>query len=416
MEKIEDLHFLKYRQIYEIAERWGTPVFVYSEDLLNQKADETLAFNAPYGLTVRYAMKANPNRNILKVFNKRGICIDASSGFESERAMIAGYLPNNILLTSQEIPNNLKELINRGIQYNACSLNQLENYGKLFPGSTISLRLNPGLGSGHSNKTNVGGPSSSFGIWHEYIDQIKEIVNRCNLTVIRIHTHIGSGNDPEVWTKAAKLSLNQIQKFPNVKILNLGGGFKVARMKDEIFTDLKTVGNVVAQNIRDFYKKTGRKLHLEIEPGTYLVANTGSLISTIKDMVDTGKDGYKFLKIDSGMTDILRPNLYAAQHPLVVVNDKSELQEYIVVGHCCESGDILTPDPDDPEALLPRLLKKANIGDRLVIEGVGAYGAYMSAQNYNSFPTSPEVMVKVNGYYQEISRRENLQQIINLEV
>jgi diaminopimelate decarboxylase len=416
MEYLEQLRFLSTTEVENVTEHWGTPVFVYDEAYLLGQAQEALTFKVPFGLTVRYAMKANPNSNILQVFNTMGLAIDASSGFEAERAIRAGINPTDILITSQELPKNLTELIEHGVQFTACSLHQLDYYGNQFPGTKVSVRINPGLGSGHSNKTNVGGPASSFGIWHEYTDKIQAIAEEHQLTINRLHTHIGSGSDPAVWTRVAQMSLDQVRAFPDVEILNLGGGFKVARTREEIPTSIHEVSSVVADALEAFYEETGRKLHLEIEPGTFLVANAGSLVTTVHDIVDTGEEGYTFLKIDSGMTEILRPNLYGAQHPLVVVNAGPETHaKYVVVGHCCESGDLLTPYPGDPDALSARLLKRANIGDRLVIEGVGAYCAYMSAQNYNSFPVQPELMRKLDGSFVEICRRETLDEMLHLE-
>jgi diaminopimelate decarboxylase len=411
----EQLKFLETVDISCAVEQWGTPVFVYDEATMQQQAQEALACDAPFGLTVRYAMKNNPNSNILRIFGDLGLAIDASSGFEADRALRAGIDPQDVLITTQELPKNLTELVEKGVQFNACSLDQLEEYGREFPGSRVSVRINPGLGSGHSNKTNVGGPSSSFGIWHEYTEDIKKTAAEHDLTIERLHTHIGSGSDPAVWMKVAQMSLDQVRTFPDVTTLNLGGGFKVARTQEEVATRLSEVSSVVADALQTFYDETGRKIKLEIEPGTFLMGNAGSLITTIHDIVDTGDDGHTFLKIDSGMTEILRPTLYGAQHPLVVVKDGSENAQYIVAGHCCESGDILTPDPDDPALLKTRLLKKASRGDRLVIEGVGAYCAAMSAINYNSFPRSPEVVKRIGGALVEIARRQTLEEMLQLE-
>lgn len=416
MNQIEKLNFLTPADVTAVAEQYGTPVFVYDEKILQRQADAALAFDVPYGLTVRYAMKANPNSHILKVFIDKGVEIDASSGYEAERAILAGIEPTKVLITSQELPKNLSELVKQGVQFNACSLHQLREYGKQLPDTNVSVRINPGLGSGHSNRTNVGGPSSSFGIWYEYVDEVLAIAKEYKLTINRLHTHIGSGSDPDVWTKVAAMSLEQVKLFPDVETLDLGGGFKVARMQDEIGTDLQTVGPVIKKALKEFYEETGRKLKLEIEPGTFLVANAGSLVTTIHDIVDTGESGYTFLKVDTGMTEIMRPSLYGAQHPLVVVNDQpEEHKKYVVVGHCCESGDLLTPYPSDPEAIADRLLQKAAIGDLMVIEGVGAYCAYMSAQNYNSFPLRPEVMKRLDGTFIEICRRETFEEMLSLE-
>lgn len=411
----DQLNFLTKDAIRHVVKTWGTPVFVYSEKILKAQGEKALLFVAPYGLTVRYAMKANPNRAIIRVFNGMGIKIDASSGFEAERAIIAGVKPEDISITAQEIPKNIIELIQKGVWFNACSLHQLETFGALFPGSEVGVRINPGLGSGHSNRTNVGGPAASFGIWHEHVEEIKKIALKYNLKITRLHTHIGSGGDPEVWLRVAEMSIAQAKHFPDVHTVDVGGGFKVARMCDEKSTDLSVVSEAVSQKLIEFYTDTKRKIHLEIEPGTFLTANAGSLITTVIDVVNTGKAGYEFIKIDSGMTEIMRPGLYGAQHPLIVVNDNTETKQYVVVGHCCESGDLLTPYPDDPEAIATRLLNVPDINDSLVVEGVGAYCAYMSAQNYNSFPLRPEVMLNSDGTFTEIARRETVQEMLALE-
>ncbi|MBA3960933.1 MAG: diaminopimelate decarboxylase [Chthoniobacterales bacterium] len=404
MEALEQLRFLTPAEVGQIAARWGTPVFVYDEATLRERARQALAFQAPFGLTVRYAMKANPNAQVLALFDQLGLAIDASSGYEATRALEAGISPRRILVTAQQMPRDLVSLVERGVLFNASSLHQLETFGGNFPGTEIGVRINPGVGSGHSHKTNVGGPASSFGIWHESVEEIKAVAAQHQLTITRLHTHIGSGTDPLVWTKVARLSLDQVRSFPSVTTMSLGGGFKVARMSYEKTTDLQEISQVVADALRVFAQETGRKLHLEIEPGTYLTANAGSLITTIDDLVATGSDGYKFLKLDSGMTDILRPTLYAAQHPLIVVNDRPSTPErYVVVGHCCESADLLTPHPDDSEVVATRPLQKAEIGDLLVIEGVGAYCASMSARHYNSFPRTPELLRRADGAVEEVT-------------
>ncbi len=403
-----------------LAEQFGTPLFVYDEAKLKTSAQSTLAFEAPFGLTVRYAMKANPNRNILRLFNALGIHIDASSSFEALRALEAGLPGDQILLTSQEVPSSdrLKALHEKGVQYNACSLHQLETYGKALPGTGISLRFNPGEGSGEYAKTNVGGAQSSFGIWHEYLPQAKALLEKYQLTVKRIHTHIGAGTDPEAWLKVLEFSLPLLHEFPSATVLNMGGGFKVARMSNEKTADLQAISARVSLALQKFAEETGRTIHLEIEPGTYLMANNGVLLSTIADKVDTGKDGFEFLKLDLGMTEILRPSYYGAQHPMQVLSrsGKTSTRDTIVVGHCCESGDLLTPTPGKGDEALPRTLTEAEIGDFLVIEGCGAYCAGMSAIHYNSFPEAAEVLLKTDGTFKLIRKRENWKEIMRNEI
>jgi diaminopimelate decarboxylase len=386
-------NFLAVGEAERLVSRHGTPLYVYSQDTIETQAQTMLSVPAPYGLTVRYAMKANPHPEVLKALREQGIKIDASSGFEAAFAVSQGFAPSDVLLTSQQLARNLDDLIERGVLFNATSLRQLEEYGKLFPGTEVGVRLNPGIGSGHSARTNVGGVSSSFGIWHEYLPRVSSLAANHRLTISRLHTHIGSGTDPKTWREATELSLGLAQLLPDVRTLNLGGGFKVGRMDDETSADMKVVGKAIASQLKAFARKTGRELHLELEPGTFLVANAGMLIASIEDITDTGSEGYTFLKVDTGMNDIMRPTLYGAQHPMDIVPSNDDTQEYIVVGHNCESGDLLTPAPVDPEALAPRRLPKAEVGDLLLIGGAGAYCASMSAHGYNGFPSAKEILL-----------------------
>jgi len=404
----------------EIREKFGTPVYLYDEKILQENAQNILNFPHTYGLTARYAMKANPNGTILRIFNQLGLHIDASSYHEVERALIAGIPAEKIQLTAQEIPEEkyLREMLKKGVIFNACSLQQLEIVGKVAPGSEISIRINPGEGSGKYNRTITGGSKSSFGIWHEDITKVKNIVNEYNLKIIGLHTHIGSGTDPEIWQTVAGISLPWAKEFPEVRKFNLGGGFKVARMPDEEGTDLQRCGNVIKQEFDKFYQETSRKLHLEIEPGTYLVANAGVILTSVKDIVST--DQYNFLKVDSGMTEIVRTTLYGAQHPLTLIslqeNNSGKEKEYLVVGHCCETGDCLTPEKGNPENQVPRLLPKAQYDDLLIIGGAGAYCAGMSIKNYNSFPEAAEVLIPINRKPILIRQRQSLSQLTINEI
>ncbi len=416
--KTEQPKFLNWQTAKKIADKFSTPCYVYDESSLVKQAKAALAFPNAFGLTVRYAMKASSNAAILKLFDSLGLHIDASGEYEVERAIRAGIAPARISLSSQQLPADLKGIVKAGVLYNACSLRQLEEFGKIARGGEVGVRINPGLGSGGTQRTNVGGPASSFGIWFEYIPQIKEIAKKYGLKIVRIHTHIGSGSDPLVWQKVAKMSIDTVEQFPDVSTLDMGGGFKVGRVAGEKSTDLQKIGKPVAKLVKDFAARTGRKLHFEIEPGTFLLANCAAVISTVQDMCDTGKDGYKFIKLDSGMTDILRPSIYGAQHPVSILSAKPEkkTEKYIVVGHCCESGDILTPAAGDPEALNPRPMKKAKIGDLCVIGGCGAYCSSMSPSNYNSYPASAEVMLLKSGKIKLIRRRQTLEQIVENEL
>lgn len=398
-------------QAAEVRERFGTPCYVYDRALLEEAARRALAFPAPYGFTLRYAMKANPSLGVLTVFRELGLHIDASSDFEVERAMRAGFTPERIQLTSQMPSRRLAEFVEKGVLYNACSLHQLEQFGQAVPGGQVSVRMNPGLGSGSTKRTNTGGPASSFGIWHAYVNEVKTIAERYGVRITRLHSHIGSGTDPEIWKRVTHMTLDLAQAFPEAKAVNLGGGFKVGRMPDEPSTDLQDVGLHVRRELEAFRERDGRALHLEIEPGTFLVARAGAIVATCVDVVDTGRDGYLFAKLDTGMPEVTRPSLYGAQHPIHVLADGRTDADVVFVGPCCESGDILTPAPGDPEALAPRRVPRPRIGDVVVVGGAGAYCAGMATINYNSYPQAPEVMLETDGSFRPLRRRQRLEQI-----
>ena len=400
----------------QVRDRFATPCYVYVRGALEAAARRALAFPAPFGLTVRYAMKANPSRGVLELFRGLGLHVDASSDHEVERALRAGFPAGSIQLTSQMPSRRLAEHLARGVLFNACSLHQLEAFGRAAHGQSVSVRMNPGLGSGSTNRTNTGGPASSFGIWHEHLGEVKAIAERFDVKIARLHSHIGSGTDPEVYKRVTRMTLDLASKLPDVGVVNLGGGFKVGRMPGEPSADLADVGAHVAQELTAFRDRDGRSLGLEIEPGTYLVANAGLVVATCVDVVDTGHDGYLFAKLDTGMPEVTRPSLYGAQHPIHVLAQGREEADVIFVGPCCESGDILTPAPGDPEALAPRRVPRPQIGDLVIVGGAGAYCAAMSTINYNSYPQAPEVMLEPDGTLRLLRRRQDLDQVWGNEV
>lgn len=410
--------WLSKEQAFAIAEAYGTPTYVYSEKKIRENAAKCLALPHAYGLTVRYAMKANPSATVLLLLQQLGLSFDASSAWEVRRALKVGIQSDRISLSTQELPMDFEELVRAGVEVNCCSLSQLERYGKAFPGREVGVRMNPGKGSGLNNRLSTGGLAASFGIWHENVHQIKRIAEQYDLKIVRIHTHVGTGGNPDVWFNTASESLKSLNQFPDVTTVDLGGGFKVSRMPNEKESDLEIVGNAVKEALEKVYADTGRKLKLEIEPGNFIAATIGGILSRVQDLIDTGKEGFEFIKLDTGMTEILRPSLYGAQHGFRMFSqiDSSETRSYAIVGHCCESGDVLTVAMGDPETLAPRLLPVASIGDLLFVEDAGAYCAGMPAKNYNSFPEAAEVILKENGSFALIRKRQTLDQLIENEL
>lgn len=424
------MNFLTQQQVAQIEQDYQTPVYIYSEEKLNEAADSFLAFPSAFGHTVRYAMKANANRNILKLFQNKGLKIDCSSEYEVYRAIAAGYDAKDLQISGQETPIQLADLLEKGVQMVATSLKQMEAIGKSFQTSPptpllkgegskkikIGVRINPGMGSWAFKAISTGGETSAFGIWHEYIPEIKELSDKYDLEISKVHIHIGSENTPESWTDSANIGLGFVEQFPSVTTLDMGGGFKKAIMPYETSADLQAIGKSVAIQFEAFYKKTNRKIHLEVEPGKYLVINSCSVVANIDDIVDTGEHGYTFIRTNTGMTEMPRVPMYGVQQPITVLNNSQNKQSYVVVGHCCESGDILTSKLYSQEEIEPRELPEVSHWDTIVIDGVWAYNASMSMKNYNSFPEAGEVLIRESWEFKLIRTRQKPEAIWGNEI
>ncbi len=381
-------------QARELVTMYGSPLYVYALSLIREHAQAVARLTLPYGLTVRYAMKANPHPEIIRVLAAEGLQFDASSSYEASELLALGIPGNTISLSSQQPAHRFVELLRAGVQYVATSMHQLALFAAAAPTqSAVGLRVNPGIGAGEHHRLTTGGRAASFGLWHEYLPQALDFAHRHDCIINRLHIHIGSGADPSVWGEVMDVALMLATRMPDVTVLDIGGGYKVAYMDGEQEANMQEIAAVFSEKLTVFASTTGRRLQLEMEPGRWLVAHSGCLLTEIVDIVDTGSDGFTFLRTNTGMNDFLRPALYGAQHEIQVLNDRPERIAYVVVGHTCETSDILTPAPHEPERLFPRLLSKARIGDLLMIADTGAYCAAMCAKGYNAFPQTPAVFV-----------------------
>jgi len=404
-------NFITPEIVSHIQENYRTPVYVYSEKELRERARDFLGFPSAFGHTVRYAMKANPQRNILKIFDQEGLSFDASSDFEALRILAAGVHPDKIQISSQELWSHTKELIDKWVFFVATSLHQLDFFGKNFPGKSCGVRVNPWVNSGAFAKISTGGKNSSFGIWYTKVDEIKIIAEKYNITINKLHFHIGSENTPESWVDSAGLGFDILRQIETIDVFDMGWGHKMAIMPYEKSADLKAIGQAVSEKFENFYTETGRKIHLEMEPGKYLVINSCSMLVEIQDIVDTWRVGFTFLKTNSWMNDMPRVAMYWVQEPLYIINNSEKTEDYVVVGHCCESSDIITCKLYDAEMIETRTLPKASIGDILVVDGVGWYNSGMAIKNYNSFPESGELLLRENGEVVEIRTRQEIEDI-----
>lgn len=387
--------YLPPAELTQLAARHGTPLFIYSKRYLKDRAESLASLELPFGWTPRFAVKANNHPEIIRLFESHGLSFDTSSSYEAQELLDLGVSGDRISLSSQQPAHNLEDLLQAGVSYIATSMHQLRLFVESNrTGDEVGLRVNPGLGAGHNNRTTTGGANSSFGLWNAYLPDALEYAAANGVRITTLHVHIGSGADPKMWEAVIDTALGLVRQMPDVTVLDIGGGFKIHRFSDEHETDMVEIAAVFAARLTAFEQETGRAIHLEVEPGTWLVGHAGVLLSSVVDIVDTGADGHTFLRLDTGMNDIIRPSMYGAQHAIEVLNENTDRQDYVVVGHNCETGDILTPASGDPEGLEPRALNAARIGDIIAIYDAGAYCRSFAVKGYNSFPGAAEAFLE----------------------
>jgi diaminopimelate decarboxylase len=425
------------QKIAEAAALVGTPFYLYDEAMIVERCAALKAMPHAFGLDVSYACKANSGRAILQIIAAQGIGLDVSSLNEARRAHLAGIPYDRMMLTTQDVPEgehraDLERMIQQGLRYNACSLRQLQLIAPFARQRQLELavRVNPGVGAGESVTRNTGDKYSSFGIHLANLEKVKGIARSEGLVLREVHSHIGSGGDPETWRENIDRMLDITeQHFPDASVVNLGGGFKEARMPDEKAADIQALGNYAKERFEAFHARTGRALRMAVEPGTYVVANAGNLVAELIDRKWSGPDGFDFLILNAGMEANTRPLLYGSRHPFYVVSRSgallssefnlngpraADLEHRVVVGRCCESGD--SQSLDHHGHIIPRRMGRPEVGDFVVIGGAGAYCSAMSLTNYNSYLAAPEVLLRCDGTLRVIRTQQRLEQIVANEV
>lgn len=400
--------------VAEIAQRFGTPCYVYDWQSIAQRIADLKAFDA-----VRYAQKALSNIAILDRMRRSGVVVDAVSAGEIQRALRAGFVadshPTGIVYTADVFDHESLELVvKHNIPVNIGSPVMIDQLGEVAPGRNIALRINPGFGHGHSQKTNTGGSQSKHGIWHTDIDECLLRADRNNLSVTGMHMHIGSGTDFEHLAQVCgAMEQACLAVGRTITAISAGGGLPVPYKADQSYIDLEQYYQLWDATRQRLQHKFGHAIELEIEPGRYLVAESGYLIAEIRAIKSMGVN--MFYLLDAGFNDLARPILYGAYHPISIARrdgNTTQLEQDVVVGGpLCESGDIFTQE--EGGFVARRRLPAAAVGDYLILEVAGAYG-YAMASNYNSKYRVPEVLIE-DGQLKQIRRRETAEDLLRLE-
>ncbi len=399
--------------VADIARDFGTPTYVYDAATIVER----IANLAPFDV-VRYAQKANSNLAILDLCRRHGVLVDAVSAGEIHRALAAGYStqgqPPPIVYTADLFDRESLDLVvEHGIAVNCGSPDMIDQYGAEVDGGEITLRINPGFGHGHNLKTNTGGDHSKHGIWHEDLAACQRRAERHGLAISGVHVHIGSGADLEHLAGVAgaveKLALSV---GAGVHTISAGGGLPVPYREGDPTMNVEAYFRLWDDARKRLEDGFGHAVRIEIEPGRYLVAEAGVLVTEVRARKRQGKND--FVLVDAGFNVLARPVMYGAYHPMSLApcdDEPRELLDLVVGGPLCESGDIFTQE--EGGFVRSQRLPDARVGDLLLIECTGAYG-FVMASNYNGKPLPAEVLI-VNGKAHGVRARQTSDDLTRLE-
>ncbi len=401
--------------VAELAKQYGTPLYVYDLNVIEQRIADLSQFDV-----IRYAQKACGNIAILDRMRRRDVVVDAVSCGEIQRALAAGYLPQDhqIVYTADIFDAAALDLVvEHKLHVNCGSPDMISQLGERLPGADVTLRINPGFGHGHSQKTNTGGEQSKHGIWHTQIDDCLRRADQYGVTVTGLHMHIGSGTDLEHLSEVCEaMERVAMEVGRTITTISAGGGLPVPYSESESYVDLDKYFQLWDATRNRLSESFGHPVTLEIEPGRYLSAESGFLIAEVRSVKKVGEN--LFVLLDAGFNDLARPVMYGAHHPISVcssdgapVDDRDNVQA-VIGGPLCESGDIFTQR--EGGYVDSRELPMCRVGDFVILENAGAYG-FVMASNYNSKTRAAEVLIE-QGQAKLIRKRETFEDLIRNEM
>ncbi|TQI81964.1 diaminopimelate decarboxylase [Serratia fonticola] len=398
-----------------LPQRFGCPVWAYDADIISQRINQLRHFDV-----IRFAQKACSNIHILRLMREQGVKVDSVSLGEIERALKAGFEPGgeDIVFTADVLDHaTLARVRELKIPVNAGSIDMLEQLGQVSAGHPVWLRINPGFGHGHSQKTNTGGENSKHGIWYADLPLAIAKVQQYGLTLIGLHMHIGSGVDYQHLERVCDAMVQQVIALgQDISAISAGGGLSIPYQQGEEAINTEHYYGLWNRARERVAAHLGHPVKLEIEPGRFLTAEAGVLVAEVRSVKDMGSR--HFVLVDAGFNDLMRPAMYGSYHHISLLpadgrsSDNQPLRETVIAGPLCESGDVFTQQAGG--GIETRLLPPVMVGDYLVFHDTGAYGASMSS-NYNSRPLLPEVLFE-NGEPRLIRRRQTIEELIGLEL
>lgn len=410
----DSLNFYGKHTPLELAETYGTPLYIYNENILRERCRDLMTLTSHPGFGVNYSVKANANPALLRIIREEGLVVDAMSPGELFMDDLAGFTAEEILYISNN--NSATELQNalvHGLLVSVDSLSQLDALGRLNRGGKVMVRFNPGIGAGHHAKVITAGKETKFGVTPDKMDDVFALLAEHQMTLAGINQHIGSlFMEPDGYLEAAGVLLHLAESLPGnalekLEIIDFGGGFGIPyhKYEQESRLNLAELGRRLHELLGGWADKTGYAGRFLIEPGRYVAAECGILLGRVHAVKNNGDKRY--VGTDLGFNVLVRPAMYDSFHDLEIYRrpgERAPSQEPLVqtiVGNICESGDILAKN---------RLLPVMREGDVLGILDAGAYG-FVMASNYNQRRLPAEVLIQSDGTARLIRRRETLEDL-----
>ena len=409
----DSLHFYGRHTPRELAETYGTPLYVYNENVLRQLCRDLTALSGQPGFGVNYSITANANPVLLRMIREEGLVVDAMSPGELFMNDLAGFTPAEILyISNNNSDTELQNALVHGLLVSVDSLSQLDTLGRLNRGGKVMVRFNPGIGAGHHAKVVTAGKETKFGVTPDKIDEVFALLARHELTLAGINQHIGSlFMEPDGYLNAARVLLDLAETLPDgaldrLEIIDFGGGFGIPyhKYEGEARLDMADLGRRLHAMISGWAASAGYTGRFLVEPGRYVAAECGVLLGRVHAVKNNGDKRY--VGTDLGFNVLVRPAMYDSFHDVEIYRGEkgaadAEPMRQTIVGNICESGDILAKD---------RLLPVMREGDVLGILDAGAYGFTM-ASNYNQRRRPAEVLIQSDGTARLIRRRETLEDL-----
>jgi diaminopimelate decarboxylase/aspartate kinase len=366
-------------ELENIAREHGC-AYVYDRATIERTARQLLAIGGVERFL--YAMKANPHPDILLSLAALGFDFECVSQGECERVLetISGIDPAQILFTPNFAPRAEYEwALAQGVHVTLDNLYPLRAWPELFRGRDVLVRVDTNFGRGHHDHVRTAGVHSKFGIPLFELGELDRLVAAAGTRVVGLHAHTGSGVfDVRNWQQVGQLLGDLARRFPDVRVIDLGGGLGVPEKPGQVPVDLAALQGVI-----DDLRARWPQLAIWLEPGRFLVAQAGVLLAQVTQL--KGKGAVQYVGVATGMNSLIRPALYGAHHDIVNLTRFGEpgREVYNVVGPICESADYLGHE---------RLLPPTSEGDTLLIANAGAYGHVMSSW-YNLREPAREIIL-----------------------